>query len=155
MRYLIQLGIISNTTSDSRKKDKPLDSIENYEKGNHELTNAEILFINEYGSPLRNLPARPVLQMTIDYFTKYELDKAIDKMINAYLKNGNINDLEDEIDRFCQRMQSYAQALIYDNDGRLKSNAPSTIKKKGFDHPLFITGERLARNITCIYSKIS
>ena len=139
--YLIEIGVVQDKTK--RKKTIKVG-----------ITNAEILFINENGSPLRNLPARPVLQMTIDYANKNLLRKTMGNCIDAYLDSDfDEKAVEKELNKLCIRMESYARKLIYSNKGHFASNAPSTIKKKGFDHPLFETGQ-LARSITCHLVKI-
>lgn len=132
--YSIEIGVVSN----NKKRTKV----------SYGITNAELMFIHEYGSPLRNLPARPVLQMTIDYTNKHLLQKTIDKCINKYLSSFDEKDVETELKRLCMKMENYARKLIYNNDGRLVPNAPSTIRAKGYNHPLFQTGQ-LARSITC------
>lgn len=132
--YVIEIGVITGNTE---------------RKVNVGLNNAELMFIQENGSPVNHIPARPVLQMTLDYANKHLLNNAIDKAINSYLSNNfNIQFLEDELNKLCLRMESYARHIIYDNDGKLVANAPSTIAKKGYNHPLFMTGQ-LARSITC------
>lgn len=113
------------------------------------LTNAELMFIHERGSPLRNIPARPVLQMTIDYANQHLLNNAVDKAINSYINSGfDLAAFELELKKLCMRMQRYARKLIYSNDGRLAPNALSTERAKGFNHPLFNTGQ-LVKSITC------
>ncbi len=117
------------------------------------LTNAELMFIHENGSPLQNIPARPVLQMTIEYANKELLKSTIDKAMDAFLKsNFDINKLEAELEKMCIRMENYARQIIYSNDGRLAPNAPGVAAKKGGNHPLFDTGQ-LARSITCKLKK--
>ena len=51
--YKIEIGVIS---SNSNRKKQTID-----------ITNAELMYIHEHGSPLRNLPARPVLQLSLYY----------------------------------------------------------------------------------------
>lgn len=139
--YEIEIGVIS---ADTNRKEKVRVGV----------TNAELMFIHENGSPLQHIPARPVLQMTIDYTNKNLLDKAINKSLAAYMEsNFNIEAFELELKKLCMRMESYARKIIYSNDGRLAPNAPSTIAKKGDNHPLFDTGQ-LARSITCRLVKI-
>lgn len=113
------------------------------------ITNAELMFIHENGSPLRHIPSRPVLQMTIDWASKNLLQNTIDKCIKIVLDTGaNESMIEQELNKLAVRIENYARKLIYSNDGRLAPNAPSTIAKKGDNHPLFNTGQ-LARSITC------
>lgn len=134
--YYIEIGVVSGKTNRKQVVKAA-------------ITNAEILFINENGSPLRHIPARPVLQMTIDWANANLLQSTLDKCIDAYIQSNFSEDaIKKELNKMCIRMQNYARHLIYDNDGRLQENAPSTIRQKGFNHPLFQTGQ-LARSITC------
>lgn len=111
------------------------------------MTNAELLFVHENGSPLRNIPARPVLQMTLDYANQSLVSKTVDKCIDLIL-DGKEDEVENELKRLALRIENYARKIIYSNDGRLAPNAASTIARKGDNHPLFDTGQ-LARSITC------
>ena len=137
--YEMEIGVISGGSKKDKKKEK--------HKG---VTNAELMAILEKGSPLRNLPPRPVIQLTIDHVNENMLDEITDRALEAYITDGQ-KALEDSLNKDCLRVQEYAQDIIYDSDtnGLLEPNAPSTIKRKGFNHPLFVTGE-LARSITCV-----
>ena len=112
------------------------------------VTNAELMFIHENGSPLHHVPARPVLEMTLRWANEELLPKTIDRCIAVYIKTFNEEDVYKELSKMCIRMENYARHVIYDNDGRLAPNAPSVAKAKGGNHPLFNTGQ-LARSITC------
>jgi len=136
--YVILIGVVSNDTN----RKSTIASVG--------ITNAELMFIHENGSPLRNIPARPVLEKTIKWAELKFLD-VINICIEGIFNGWQKNEIEKELNKLCMRMEKYARRLIYDNDGRLASNAPSTIKKKGFNHPLFVTGQ-LARSITCTLS---
>ena len=134
--YLIELGVQSGKTN--RK-----------EKVQLGITNAELMFIHENGSPLQNIPARPVLELTLKWVKESGLvHDTLNKAVEAYLKEYNEEAVDKIMDRMCIKIQSYARKIIYDNDGRLIPNASSTIAKKGDNHPLFDTGQ-LARSITC------
>ena len=108
------------------------------------------MFIHENGSPLRNIPARPVLQMTLDYANKNLVEPTVDKCVKIILDNGPDEALvERELNKLAIKLENYARKIIYSNDGRLAPNAPSVAaRKKGGNHPLFNTGQ-LARSITC------
>lgn len=138
--YIIELGVFS---MDSQRK-------QTVKVG---ITNAELMFIHENGSPLHNLPARPVLQMTIDYANKHLLQQTIDRCVELYLLSFDEASIETELDKLCLKMEKYARKIIYSNDGRLAPNSPSTIAQKGDNHPLFDTGQ-LARSITCKLVKV-
>ena len=67
-KYALEIGVFSDDSS----RDTPSKSY--LQIG---VTNAELMFIHENGSPLRNLPSRPVLQMTVDYANDGLLYKTI------------------------------------------------------------------------------
>lgn len=132
-QYVIQIGVFSTKTK--RKT--------TYSVG---ITNAELMFIHENGSPLHHLPARPVLKMTIEYGNTL-IKSVMQKALKAYVEVGE-QGLEKELNKMCIRMENYAREIIYANDGRLAPNAPSVAARKKGNHPLFDTGQ-LARSITC------
>lgn len=132
-QYAIQIGVFSTKTK--RKT--------TYSVG---ITNAELMFIHENGSPLHHLPARPVLKMTIQYGNTL-IKSVMQKALKAYVEVGE-QGLEKELNKLCIKMENYAREIIYSNDGRLAPNAPSVAARKKGNHPLFDTGQ-LARSITC------
>ena len=132
--YQVELGVIS--AHKDRKK----------EEG---VTNAELMYIHENGSPLQNIPSRPVLKMSLKYAEENLLSKAIDKCIKNYIDNNfDKIGIETELNRLCMRIENFAREIIYSNDGRLVPNSPAVSAAKGGNHPLFDTGQ-LARSITC------
>lgn len=141
-QYAIQIGVFSNKTN--RKSSKK----QSVSVG---ITNAELMFIHENGSPLRHIPARPVLHLTVEYGNSI-LSSVMTKALDAYFKSGETG-YETELKKMCIKMENFARQLIYSNDGRLAPNAPSTIAKKGDNHPLFDTGQ-LTRSITCKLVKL-
>ena len=143
-RYRIEIGVFSNDTERTEEE----------EKISLGLTNAELMYIHENGSPIRNIPARPVLDMTIKYANDELLNDMFDKIINNVLNNNwKEKDIELELKKLCVRLQNYARDIIYLNDGRLAPNSPEVAKRKKGNHPLFDTGQ-LARSITCQLIKI-
>ena len=135
-KYALEIGVFSSK-SDRKKK--------------NDITNAELLFIHENGSPLRNLPSRPVLRMACQYAIFDLIPTTVKKLHDMnYRSKQPLTDkqIKVELERMAIRLQNYCRKLIYKNDGTLAANAPSVIKKKGSNHPLFDTG-RLARSITC------
>ena len=140
--YIIEVGVISGNS----KRNKTTVKVG--------ITNAELMFIHEHGSPLHNLPARPVLQMTIDWANANLVGPTISKCVTDYI-NSNFDEstVDKNLQILCMRMENYARDLIYSNDGRLAPNAPSVAKRKKGNHPLFDTGQ-LARSITCQLIKI-
>lgn len=117
------------------------------------VTNAELMFLHENGSPLRNIPSRPVIQMTINHAYQTFIPQTVDECIDLILNGGTEVEIKQTLEKLAIRIENYARQIIYSNDGRLEPNAPSTIAKKGDNHPLFDTGQ-LARSITCRVVKV-
>lgn len=141
-QYIIEVGVL---------EDKNLRKKKNKQVG---ITNAELMYIQENGSPLQNIPARPVLEMAIEWAnTSGILDKTLDRCFEIFMETASKEEVEKELDRLCIRIANYASDIIYLNDGRLAPNAQSTINKKGFNHPLFVTGQ-LARSISARFVEI-
>ena len=137
--YYIEIGVVSGDTE---------------RKEYVGITNAELMFIHEYGSPINNIPERPVLQMTIDWANKELLEDTVSRAIDAFVESDLDEDaLEKELRKMCVRMENYARHIIYDNDGRLAPNSPAVAARKKGNHPLFDTGQ-LAKSITCHLVKI-
>lgn len=159
--YLIEVGVIEGKSverKDKERKDKKKlkkrKTKRKDKKSSKDITNAELMFIHEFGAPNKNIPPRPALQMTIDYANENLVDDIIIKCIdNIYDKNWTEKDIEDELNRLCITIENYAKEIIYSNDGRLIRNADSTIEQKGFNHPLFKTGD-LVKSITSRLTKI-
>ena len=142
--YYIEIGVFSEDGERQKDADKKTKDV--IRLG---VNNAELMYIHENGSPINRIPARPVLQMTINHTKKEWLENAIMRAINAYVRSGfNLKEYEKELERLCMKMEKYARDIIYLNDGRLAPNAPSVAKRKKGNHPLFDTGQ-LARSISC------
>ena len=140
--YVILIGVVQKDTT----RKKVVASVG--------LTNAELMFIHENGSPMRHIPARPVLEMTIKHAADEMFDEVLNTCVEGILSDWTQADVEKELKKMCMRMETYARKIIYDNDGRLAPNAPSVAAKKKGNHPLFDTGQ-LARSITCELSKVN
>lgn len=156
--YVIKIGVFSGDA----------DRTESVTVG---VTNAELMFIHENGSPVRHLHGYKVLEKTIDYANKNLLKKAMTDSIIGYLKTGSYSSLEEPLKKMCMRMENYARDLIIDNEVLQKEhpNSYSTARRKwlkepgnkGKDypglpagsHPLFDTGQ-LARSITCQLERV-
>lgn len=120
--YIIKLGIFEMDQNNQR------DEKTQVEEGTVQLTNAKLMFIHEYGSPLQHIPKRPVIGPTVEWANKYLIDKAYDKIISVYLETLKVDELEKAIEKYiCMPMEKYARKMIYANDGRLKANSYRTI----------------------------
>lgn len=135
-KYSIEIGVISEDTG--RK-----------ETVSYRITNAELMQIHENGSPIKNIPARPVLDLTIMWTEQHLIKRVLDSIIEGvFEKDWGKVEIERELSRMCIRMENHAREIIYDNDGTLAPNSPQVAKRKKGNHPLFDTGQ-LARSITC------
>ena len=135
-KYSIEIGVISEDTGRE-------------ETVSYGITNAELMQIHENGSPIKNIPARPVLDLTIMWTEQHLIKRVLDSIIEGvFEKNWGKVEIERELSRMCIRMENHAREIIYDNDGTLAPNSPQVAKRKKGNHPLFDTGQ-LARSITC------
>lgn len=133
--YKIEIGVVS---SDATRK----------EEISIGINNAELMYIHENGSPINNLPARPVLQLTINYTIHTLFPQTLKRIDDGcFNKNWSKKEVKTELEKMCIRIQNYARNVIY-RSNLLAPNKPSTIKAKGSDRPLLNTGQ-LARSITC------
>ena len=108
---------------------------------------SDVLAWNHYGT--ETIPPRPVLRIAAENILS---SPAMKKHMKAYFKNvmeyakrGRTQDLKDietkMLTALGQQVAAEAKRIIDRNDGTLQKNAPSTIAKKGENHPLYETGE--------------
>jgi hypothetical protein len=111
------------------------------------VSNAQLLFIHTYGSPLRNIPARPVLQPAIN--ANWNLIGPIvqDAARKAMLKD--VQGAMQTLRRAGLTASNAAKRWFTDSRNGWAPNAPSTIRRKGSDRPLVDTGQ-MRRSITYI-----
>lgn len=115
------------------------------------MTYAEILAINHYGS--ETIPPRPVLRIAAENILSSPAMKkhmkAYFKNVMAYSKRGRTQDVKDieakMLTALGQQVAAEAKRIIERNSGELQHNAPSTVLKKGFDKPLFESGELIKK----------
>lgn len=122
--------------------------------GEGPLSNAEIGFINEFGSYSKKIPPRSFLQMPLRlYLADYLLKKKAfsQQAIDEAVKNGTLLDLAKKVGIVAEEV--IQQAFATRGFGQWKPNAHSTVKSKGSDSPLIDTGE-LRRSITSKAEKI-
>ena len=105
-----------------------------------DVNNAELLFIHTKGSPVRNIPARPVLQPAIEAEdNKERIVKQLDGMIQAQLA-GDREGAEKGAARAALAGQNAARKWFTDPRNNWAPNKPGTIERKGSDKPLIDTG---------------
>lgn len=125
----------------------PMQEEQDEEGKKRKATNAQKLFWNSMGSPLKKIPSRKVLEPAIED----KLDE-IGEVLNKGVLMGIIAGQE-AMDKAYNRAGLMAlQACInwFDNPkNNWAPNSPHTIKQKGSDSPLIDTGE-MRKSITYI-----
>ena len=112
---------------------------------------SDVLAYNHFGT--ETIPPRPVLRIAAENILS---SPEMKKHIRAYFKNvmeyaarGRIKDLQDietkMLTALGQQIAAEAKRIIKRNSGELQHNAPATVKKKGFDKPLFESGELIKK----------
>lgn len=108
---------------------------------------SDVLAWNHYGT--ETIPPRPVLRIAAEnILSSPEMKKhmkAYFKNVIEYTRRGRLNDLKDVETKMLtalgRQVAAEAKRIIDRNSGELQHNAPATVAKKGFDKPLFETGE--------------
>ena len=116
--------------------------------GDGGITNAEIGFIQEFGSMKNKIPARSFLGMPLSLYLVDFLKKKKsfgDKEIKKAVKEGTLLELAKSVGIVAEEVVE--EAFASRGFGNWKENKPSTIKRKGSDSPLIDTGE-LRRSIS-------
>lgn len=105
-----------------------------------DVTNAELMFIHTYGSKIRHIPARPVLQPAV---MAEDNKKAIANELVASIRatlEGDPELAEKKMLRAALAGQNAARKWFTDARNGWEKNADSTIARKGSDRPLIDTG---------------
>lgn len=113
----------------------------------NDMTYADILAIQHYGS--ETIPPRPVLRIAAEnILSSPEMKKHLQayfKNVIEYAKRGRTEDLKTIETKMMtalgQQIAAEAKRIIERNSGELQRNAPATALKKGFDKPLYETGQ--------------
>jgi hypothetical protein len=105
-----------------------------------DINNAELLFIQEHGSPINKIPSRRVLGPSVEADGNRQ---AIAHEISASVKaslDGNKDKASQDMLRAALAGQNAARKWFTDGRNGWAPNAPRTIKAKGSDRPLIDTG---------------
>lgn len=105
-----------------------------------DINNAELLFIQENGSPVNHIPARRVLGPAVEADGNKQ---AISNEINASIKatmDGDKEGAEKKMLRAAIAGQNAARKWFTDGRNGWQKNAPSTVVAKGSNRPLIDTG---------------
>ncbi|MDU4597187.1 MAG: hypothetical protein E6Y49_04400 [Clostridium sporogenes] len=125
-------------TTMRRKMQHDLDSGVPYSKA-HEM------YVYENGSPLWNVPPRPVLEPAMDN-SKEIIAKQMKKAVETSLEGNN---LTPELEEVGMLGQNIARDWFTNPENNWVKNSKDTIKRKGSDRPLIDTGE-LRKSITYV-----
>jgi len=103
--------------------------------------NAELLFIHTNGSPLRHIPARPVIEPALsEKTTRYSITQQFKLALQA-LFDGDQEMFKTCLSRAGMLGQNAARKWFVNPNNGWAPNSPSTIQAKGSDMPLIDTGE--------------
>lgn len=109
------------------------------------VTNAELLFIHTNGSPVRGIPARPVLEPSISRH-KQEISGELKKATAAAL-DGNEAGIEPALMKAGETAALFARRWFTDPANGWAENSTKTIKAKGSNKPL-IDNDEMRKSIT-------
>ena len=102
----------------------------------------QVAIINEYGT--ETIPPRPAFRIGLERSVtknKKLIDAAL-KNITNHLLTGRKDSIQRQLTQALTQIGKSAKKETKDiiKQGSMSPNAPLTIKKKGFDHPLWETG---------------
>lgn len=108
------------------------------------ITNAELLFIHTNGSPINNVPARPVIEPALEDDME-RLTSMLKDFANEAIK-GNFEEAQKQLEKTGMRAQNVCRNWFTNADNNWPENAPSVRErkiKKGSTEPkpLIDTGE--------------
>ncbi len=111
------------------------------------VTNAELLFIHTNGSPVKGIPARPVLQPAIKN-DKERVGEMLGKAVDA-ATSGNKEQIVPALERAGQYGENVCKAWFTNPSNGWKPNSEETIKRKKSSRSLIDTAE-MRKSITHI-----
>lgn len=98
-----------------------------------DINTAESAFIQEFGSSKHNMPSRPFI--SDEFFDK------VDLIENEVINKLFVETPYDILDKINSSLSQDMKNRIDNSLSHYQENAEYTIKKKGFNHPLFETGK--------------
>jgi hypothetical protein len=149
-RRQVYVGVPSTTAQDRTAQVAKL--MGKKARKTEQINNAQLVFIHTNGSPLRHIPARPIIEPAIE-------DKENAASICEELKLAATAALEgkpEEVTRQLKRAgldaQNRVRAWFTNPKNHWAPNAASTIRRKGSDKPLIDTGS-MRKAITYVVSE--
>jgi hypothetical protein len=116
-------------------------------RGRGKINNAELLFIHTNGSPVRNIPPRPVIEPSIEANQEY-IAAQLAVAAKAALDN-DPDGVMQAMNRAGQVAANGAKQWFFDRRNGWKPLSPATIRAKGSSQPLIDTGS-MRRAITYV-----
>lgn len=104
---------------------------------------AHEMFVHEHGSPLYNIPPRPILEPAIEN-SKEEIAEAMSDAVKVAMEGNNITP---ELHKVGFLAEDVVKEWFTNTDNKWAANSPITIKRKGSDQPLIDSGG-LRKSIT-------
>jgi hypothetical protein len=101
------------------------------------LNNAELLFIHTKGSPLKSIPARPVIEPAIEANQEF-INKELGNAVSAALAN-DPEGVNAALNRAGMVAANACKAWFLDARNGWAPNKPATIRRKGSERPLIDT----------------
>lgn len=105
--------------------------------GDMPYSKAHELYVHEHGSPLHQVPPRPVLLPSLEYNKEYIAELMKDALVNVL----DGKDAKQELSKVGIEGQNIAKDWFTSPNNNWAPNAESTIKAKDSDRPLIDTGE--------------
>lgn len=106
-----------------------------------EMTNAALLYFHTHGSPLQNIPARPVIEPAIEASDNKEHIMAEFAKAARSAMQGDPDEMERHLNLAGQEGENAARGWFEDPRNAWPPNSPATIIRKGSDRPLIDTGQ--------------
>ena len=140
-RCYILVGIPQGTT-ERRASDNPspLRALRR-NLGEQQISNAELLYIHTNGSPIKHIPARPVVEPAIQAPDNRESITEEMKQAAGAALDGRKQAMRNSLKRAALDAQNRVKAWFTDARNHWAPNAPSTIRRKGSDRPMIDTGQ--------------
>lgn len=113
--------------------------------GDMPYSEAHELYVHEHGSPLWNIPPRPILEPAMED-GKEQMAELMKDVANDALEGKNISP---GLEKVGMQGQNIARDWFTNSKNNWAKNAKSTIDKKGSDRPL-IDNEDLRKSITYV-----
>lgn len=106
---------------------------------------AHELYVHEHGSPLWNIPPRPILEPAIENGK----EQIAELLKDAALQALDGNNIQPSLEKVGMQGQNIARGWFTNPSNNWAANSKETIKKKGSSRPLIDTGE-LRKSITYV-----